>query len=53
MGIYNPPEPPAHSGNAITDVQRAFGWAGQFFSLRAPVMRTIASAIKDLSSRVP
>lgn len=53
MGAYNAPEPPNHTGNPITDVVVAYDWFRQFLYLRAPLMRIIASVLKDGATKIP
>lgn len=53
MPAYTPPPPPHPTGNPITDVQLAFAWTSQFFTVRAPTMRIIASVLKAQAGRIP
>lgn len=45
MPAYTPPSPPGPTGNAIADVQHAFSWSSQFFTVRASAIRFTAQAV--------
>jgi hypothetical protein len=46
VGIYTPPPPPGATGNPIADVERAFDWFSQFFSVRAPLILIIGDVVR-------
>lgn len=53
MPVYTPPPPPGVSANPIADVERAFDWMSQFFSVRASVILFIGQAIRGGVDKIP
>lgn len=53
MPVYSPPPPPGVSANPIVDVERAFDWTAQFFSVRAGVILLIGDVVRAGVNKIP
>lgn len=42
MASYDPPGQPGPTGNPIADIERAYEWTAEFFTVRSPLIRVIA-----------